>query len=80
MEIFFTAGDQKALMSLFELASIWTQWQSPPLVKMHIYETKRQGGNNKFNNTKILESQLAASFMILIDKVADSQLQVHGNV
>ena len=47
---------------------------------MHIYETKRQGGNNKFNNTKILESQLAASFMILIDKVADSQLQVHGNV
>ena len=79
LEIFFTAGDQKALMSLFELASIWTQWQSPPLVKMHIYETKRQGGSNKFkkiNNTKILESLFAASFMILKDKVTDTQLQV----
>ena len=50
---------------------------------MHIYETKRQGGSNKFkkiNNTKILESLFAASFMILKDKVTDTQLQVHGNV
>ena len=30
----------------------------------------------KINNTKILESLFAASFMILKDKVTDTQLQV----